>query len=133
VVEFGEWLCEEVLKAVPHRHFIFSIPKILRRYFLYDRKLLSELSRCAWDSMKVFFQTIVPEEDAVPGAVIAIQTLGISWDSTPLPCLMHGWRFLWKRHVQGGALFIQRDLKDCSIQGFQNAPFQKKITENGSI
>lgn len=32
VVEFGEWLCEEVLKAVPHRHFIFSIPKILRRY-----------------------------------------------------------------------------------------------------
>lgn len=34
VVEFGEWLCEEVLKAVPHRHFVFSIPKILRRYFL---------------------------------------------------------------------------------------------------
>ncbi|MFH1083488.1 MAG: transposase zinc-binding domain-containing protein, partial [Pseudomonadota bacterium] len=22
VVEFGEWLCEEVLKAVPHRHFV---------------------------------------------------------------------------------------------------------------
>ena len=42
VVEFGEWLCEEVLKAVPHRHFVFSIPKILRRYFLYDRKLLSK-------------------------------------------------------------------------------------------
>ncbi len=34
VVEFGEWLCQEVLKAVPHRHFVFSIPKILRRYFL---------------------------------------------------------------------------------------------------
>jgi len=48
VVEFGEWLCEEVLKAIPHRHFVFSIPKILRRYFLYDRKLLSDLSRCAW-------------------------------------------------------------------------------------
>jgi len=76
VVEFGEWLCEEVLKAVPHRHFIFSIPKILRKYFLYDRRLLSELSRCAWDSLKTFFQTIVPEEDAVPGAVIAIQTFG---------------------------------------------------------
>lgn len=76
VVEFGEWLCEEVLKAVPHRHFIFSIPKILRRYFLYDRRPLSELSRCAWDSLKLFFQAIVPEEDAVPGAVIAIQTFG---------------------------------------------------------
>jgi len=37
VVEFGEWLCGEVLKRIPHRHFVFSIPKILRRYFLYDR------------------------------------------------------------------------------------------------
>jgi hypothetical protein len=24
VVEFGEWLCEEVLKAVPHRHFVLQ-------------------------------------------------------------------------------------------------------------
>jgi hypothetical protein len=65
-----------VIKAVPHRHFVFTIPKILRRYFLYDRKLLSELSRCAWESLKVFFQETVSEEDAVPGAVIAIQTFG---------------------------------------------------------
>jgi len=76
VVEFGEWLCEEVLKAIPHRHFVFSIPKILRRYFLYDRKLLSELSRCTWGALKVFFQEISPEKDAVPGAVIAIQSFG---------------------------------------------------------
>jgi hypothetical protein len=54
--------------------FIFSIPKILRRYFLYDRRLLSELSRCAWDSLKVLLQTIIAEKGAVPGAVIAIQT-----------------------------------------------------------
>jgi hypothetical protein len=75
-VEFGEWLCQEVLKAVPHRHFVFSIPKILRRYFLYDRSLLSDLSRCGWESLKAFFQEILPEEDAVPGAVIAIQSFG---------------------------------------------------------
>ncbi len=76
VVEFGEYLCEEVLKAVPHRHFIFSIPKMLRRYFLYDRRLLSDLSRCSWESLKVFFHEAVPEENAVPGAVIAIQSFG---------------------------------------------------------
>jgi hypothetical protein len=76
VVEFGEWLCEEVLKAVPHRHFVFSIPKILRRYFLYDRKLLSDLSRCGWESLKELFKETVPENGAVPGAVIAIQTFG---------------------------------------------------------
>jgi hypothetical protein len=73
VVEFGEYLCQEILKAVPHRHFILSIPKILRRYFLYDRKILSDLSRCGWESLKVFFQETVSEEGAVPGAVMAIQ------------------------------------------------------------
>jgi hypothetical protein len=55
VVEFGEWVCGEVLKKVPHRHFVFSIPKILRRYFLYDRSFLSELSRCVRESLRVFY------------------------------------------------------------------------------
>ena len=76
VVEFGEWLCEEVLKAVPHRHFVFSTPKILRKYFLYDRKLLTELSRSAWQSLKIFLRASVPEKASVPGAVIATQTSG---------------------------------------------------------
>ena len=82
VVEFGEWLCMDVLKKIPHRHFVsralqgISIPKILRRYFLYDRKLLADLSRCAWESLKAFLQDAVPEDDPVPGAVIAVQTFG---------------------------------------------------------
>ena len=76
VVEFGEWLCMDVLKKIPHRHFVFSIPKILRRYFLYDRKLLAALSRSAWESLKVFMQQAVPEKEPIPGAVIAVQTFG---------------------------------------------------------
>ena len=73
---FGEWLCANVLKKVPHRHFVFSIPKILRRYFLYDRKLLHDLSCCAWESLKVFIQEVTHEKNLVPSAVIAIQTFG---------------------------------------------------------
>jgi hypothetical protein len=76
VVEFGEWLCMDVLKKIPHRHFIFSIPKILRPYFLYDRKLLADLSRCAWESLKLFLREAVPQRNPIPGAVIAIQTFG---------------------------------------------------------
>jgi len=63
-------------KRYPHRHFVFSIPKILRRYFLYDRKLLADLSRSAWESLKVFLQDAVHENVPVPGAVIAMQTFG---------------------------------------------------------
>jgi hypothetical protein len=75
-VEFGEWLCGEVLKAVPHRHFVFSIPKILRRYFLYDRKLLTELSRSAWRALNLFLIENVHQKDPMPGAAVAIQTFG---------------------------------------------------------
>ena len=70
VVEFGEWLCAQVLKKVPHRHFVFGIPKILRRYFLYDRRMLHELSRCAWESLKIFLQEVVPEKNPIPGAFV---------------------------------------------------------------
>jgi hypothetical protein len=37
VVEFGEWLGEKVLKYVPHRQWVFSIPKRLRIYFMMVR------------------------------------------------------------------------------------------------
>jgi hypothetical protein len=76
VVEFGDWLCWEVVKAVPHRHVVLSIPKILRRYFLYDRKLLSELSRCGWEALKALYTTGGRDTKAVPGAVVAMQTFG---------------------------------------------------------
>jgi hypothetical protein len=65
-----------VLKNVPHRHFVFGIPKILRRYFLYDRKLLHDLSRCDWESLKDFLQGVAHEKNPVSGAVIAIQIFG---------------------------------------------------------
>ncbi len=33
-VAFGQWVLTHVLPAVPYRHFVLSIPKILRRFFL---------------------------------------------------------------------------------------------------
>jgi ribosomal protein S27E len=46
VLEFGEWLCENVLKHVPHRQWVFSIPKRLRIYFLFGhRRLLLQRRR----------------------------------------------------------------------------------------
>jgi hypothetical protein len=50
VIEYGECLLTDVLKKVPHRHWVFSIPKRLRIYFMYDRALLGNLanmSKCA--------------------------------------------------------------------------------------
>jgi hypothetical protein len=75
-MEFGEWLCGHVLRPVPHRHFVLSIPKILRRFFLHDRKMLAELSRCGWDALRSFLKAAVHESAGLPGAVIAVQRFG---------------------------------------------------------
>ena len=57
VLEFGEFLYTEVLKQVLHRQWVFSIPKRLRRYFMYDRSLLSQLSRCAWKVLSFYLKS----------------------------------------------------------------------------
>jgi hypothetical protein len=44
-VLWGEWLREEVLEAVPHRHTVMTIPRSLRRVFLRRRELLLDLTR----------------------------------------------------------------------------------------
>jgi hypothetical protein len=55
---------------------VFSIPKQLRIYFFCDRKLLAKLSKCAWNVVIAYLKSTVPYDDAVPGASIAVQTLG---------------------------------------------------------
>lgn len=60
----------------PRRHIVFSIPTILRRCFLYDRKRLTDLSRCGRESLKAYFTSCSKPYDAMPGAVIASQTFG---------------------------------------------------------
>jgi hypothetical protein len=76
VVEFGEWLCTEVLKYVPHRQWVFSIPKRLRIYFMFDRRLLAKLSRCAWKVLNLYLTQAVACDDAKAGAAVAVQSFG---------------------------------------------------------
>ena len=76
VVEYGQWLLSEVLKKVPHRQWVLSIPKRLRIYFLYDRKLLAKLSQCGWKVIRAYFQSAISDPEAVAGASIAVQTYG---------------------------------------------------------
>lgn len=76
VVQFGELLRENVLYPVPHRQYVFSIPILLRKYFLYNRKLLSDLCRAAHKSLLVFFRTVLGKPEGVLATVMAIQTFG---------------------------------------------------------
>ncbi|MBU0943332.1 MAG: transposase [Proteobacteria bacterium] len=53
-------------------------PIILRKFFFYNRKLLSTLSKAAADSLQVFLRTVLGLKDGIFGAVLTIQTFGDS-------------------------------------------------------
>ncbi len=76
VLMFGEWITEEILYPLPHRQYVFTVPKMLRPHFRFDRKLLGKLSQCAYQSLKEFFREPLNKKEAVPGVVISIQTFG---------------------------------------------------------
>ncbi|MBC8316600.1 MAG: transposase [Desulfobulbaceae bacterium] len=76
VVQFGEQLRENILYPLPHRQYVFSIPIILRKIFLYNRKLLSILCKAAADSLLIFLRTVTGLKDGIVGAVMTIQTFG---------------------------------------------------------
>jgi prepilin-type processing-associated H-X9-DG protein len=43
-LEKAGWVSEHVCAEVPHRQFVFTIPKRLRIYFRFDRRLLGQLT-----------------------------------------------------------------------------------------
>jgi hypothetical protein len=80
---FAEDVGQEVLGEVPIRQYVVTIPKMLRLYFKYDRKLLGELSRCLYESIKEMFLAADPSGErrtsdrrALPGMVSSVQTYG---------------------------------------------------------
>lgn len=74
VVQFGELLRENILYPLLHRQYVFSIPIILRKFFLYNRKLLSRLCKAAAESLLVFLRTAIGLQGGILGAVMTIQT-----------------------------------------------------------
>lgn len=74
-------LKDEVLAVVPHRQWVFTIPKRLRVYFRYDRKLLGKLCRAAYDTVCDVFRLEIDGDCGVPAMVGAVQTFGdlIHW------------------------------------------------------
>ncbi|MEE8278962.1 MAG: transposase, partial [Thermoanaerobaculia bacterium] len=73
---WADWAEQELLEDVPHRQVVFTIPKRLRVFFRYDRKLLGELAGCAWRALKLYFDSYFDGDEVTPGAVGFLQTSG---------------------------------------------------------
>ena len=75
-VLFAEKLISEILAPVPHRHWTFSIPRVLRGLIERDRRLLGLLSQTAYAAILKTFQAFFDRPDVRPGCVISLQTFG---------------------------------------------------------
>jgi hypothetical protein len=69
-------IAADVCAAVPHRQFVFTIPKRFRLFFRFDRALLGELARLAWQTVLEVSRVVLGRDDVVPGAVTAIHSFG---------------------------------------------------------
>jgi hypothetical protein len=72
---WAEWAEGELLAEVPHRQVVLTIPKRLRIYFRFDRRLLGELLGCAWRAWRLCLEASL-EESLEPGGVGFVQTAG---------------------------------------------------------
>ncbi len=68
---------------VGHAQWVFTIPKILRAYFLRNRELLGDLSRAAWETVRALMAEAADDPGVRPGMVVVPQTFGSSVNVHP--------------------------------------------------
>ena len=73
---FSEHLSENVLLNLPHRQFLFTLPKLLRVYFKYDRNLFEEVSRIIFTIIHDYYTETVQTAVKI-GAVVSYLRLAI--------------------------------------------------------
>jgi hypothetical protein len=77
---WAEWLQNEVLAPVPHRHLVLTIPRLLRGIFRKRRELLLDLSQCAAEALAEYMRRNLGAHTR-PGIVVSVTTAGdlIQW------------------------------------------------------
>jgi len=80
---FGALLTETILFPVPHRHFTFVIPKMLRLYFRFNRDLLKDFCRIAHECLLDYMRTTLALPDGLPGIVMAKR---VGWSPQAAGC-----------------------------------------------
>jgi len=73
--EWGEWMREELILRTPHCQVVFTIPKMLRIFFKYNRSLLSSLCLCGREALVKYLKATTRKE-ITPGIIAVIQSFG---------------------------------------------------------
>jgi hypothetical protein len=69
---FAEYLDEQLLLTLPHRQFVFTLPKVLRVFLRYDQRLFADLVRLIFNLIAEFYSTAAGKPIS-SAAVVAYQ------------------------------------------------------------
>jgi len=72
---YAEYLAEDLLLDIPHRQFVFTIPKILRRYFKSDKRLFGEVSKLIFSLLSEYF-SLAAGQELLCAMVVSYQSFG---------------------------------------------------------
>jgi hypothetical protein len=74
---FGAFLAGEVVEDVGHTHWTFTVPKMLRPYFMHHRELLGRLPAAAYETLRELMAAAAGASTGFQiGMVAVIQTFG---------------------------------------------------------
>jgi hypothetical protein len=76
VLLFGEFIKESVAYPLPHRQYVFSLPKMLRVYFRNNRELLKRLCQIANECLLEYLRQVTRQPDGQLGMIMTIHTFG---------------------------------------------------------
>jgi hypothetical protein len=72
---FSEYMRDHLLLSLPHRQFVFTVPRILRPYFRHNRRLFSDVSRVIFAIIQRFYNRAA-KTMIKTGMVLAYQPAG---------------------------------------------------------
>ncbi len=75
ILLLAEHLSQEVMLRLPHRQFVFTIPKLLRLYFKNNRKLFAAVSKLIHKLITDYYIEATGKE-VITGTIVAHQTYG---------------------------------------------------------
>jgi len=69
---FGVLLREDILEEVGHAQWVFTIPKLIRPYFLHHRELLGKLSQAAWETVQELMAEAGGDDGEVRAGMVSV-------------------------------------------------------------
>jgi hypothetical protein len=73
---FAEYLDEHLLLELPHRQFVFSIPKALGSFFRHEQKLFTSVSSLIFSLLTQFYRLAAGSPTFRSAAIVAFQPFG---------------------------------------------------------